>query len=254
MSKNTFEYLINFYNLNNHIKNIKDSKIYYKKIKNFNILKNIVLDILKKYKTYYWNNKEIKNYKGISLTYNENFPNNIYNQTLGENNEDFNLNYEDSMSFNIVNEPGLLILNFLNENIKELENLQIIRSRIAILEGNIKNTNTWHCDESPYHCLRINIPIVTNENYFFQFEKSLPVNLKESYMYWFNGKKLHRFFNKKTENFERIHLILGFSPWFKYDKTSKSWFLNEKNLKKNPLKLIKNEGSINPSSYFSPNN
>lgn len=253
MSNNTFENLIQFYNLKKHIRNINSNKIYFKKIKNFHILKNLVLDIVKKYKIYYWNNDEIKNYKGIGLTYNENFPD-IYNQSLGENEENIELNYNDSMSFHNVNEPGSLILDFLNENVEELKDLQIIRSRIAILEGKIKNTNTWHRDESPYHCLRINIPIVTNENYFFQIENSLPVNLKENYMYWFNSEKLHRFFNKETENFERIHLILGFSPWFKYSNFSKSWIPNEKTIKKNPLKIIKSEGFIeNSFFYFSSN-
>lgn len=247
-NSDTFEFLINAFEIKNHIKPLRNKKIYFKKINNFTLLKKIVKDIIKEYELYCWNNNEIKNYKGLSLTY-ANDLDNIYNQSLGENEKNYNY-YSDSMKFYKLNRPGKIILNFFNENVKELKDMQIIRSRISILDGNMKNMNTWHRDESPYHCLRINIPIETNENYYFQIEKSPPVNLKEGYMYWFDASKIHRFFNKKTENFNRIHLILGYSPWFKYNYDENCWYLNEKNIFKNPLRIIKKDGFLGFSSTF----
>lgn len=239
--ESTFKKLVKEFKIENFINKEKSNFIFSKKIEDFDKLKSSILETIRNNISFYWKNDDIKNYKGISLTYDPENLSNIYSQTLGD---DGNENYNDSMKFCYLNPIGKKIYNILIDCCPSLKNLQITKSRIAILEGHIKTSNTWHRDESPYECLRINIPIQTNSNYFFQLDNNKPVNMKEGYLYWFDTRLMHRFFNKDIENFERIHLILGFSPWFNFNYQTKKWNIN-KYFPKHPMNIIDHETIIN---------
>ena len=87
----------------------------------------------------------------------------------------------------------------------------------------------WHVDEPPYHLFRINIPLETSEEYILEIKGSddfgntldLSKHLKVGKAYIWNTRIPHRVCtNKICQNpKDRIHMVLGFSPWFNYIET-----------------------------------
>ena len=116
-----------------------------------------------------------------------------------------------------------------------------IMSRIGILDGNNNFTRNdgWHTDQSPYELLRINIPIITNNNFVFQLDNQLPQHFELGKMYWWDTEIPHRVFSLEKNNVKRLHLVLGFSPWFTYIHKSREWVPNEYFNKIHPLEILK---------------
>jgi hypothetical protein len=115
----------------------------------------------------------------------------------------------------------------------------IIRSRISTVVSNKEETTkfgfNWHNDESIFINLRINIPVQTSPNYVVQILKEEQGNelqfdefsMEAGKAYVYNTEKYHRAFCKKVENFDRVHMICGISPWFDFDEKTQSWISNE---------------------------
>lgn len=115
-----------------------------------------------------------------------------------------------------------------------------IRSRLAIIDSRypvIPNAG-WHRDEPIFENLRINIPILTNENYLFELEGHSPIHLSIGLAYTWDTNLPHRVFNSKTEDSERIHLVLGFSPWWDHVPEENAWVKNEFYGKKHPYDML----------------
>lgn len=183
---------------------------------------------------------ESKNYKGFSLTYNPDFSiadNSIYHQTWGSKKlnqswgrklgEDQNLKntYYDSYAFR--KQPPLI-----QEHLGSLLNkfrMPLVRSRVAFLNmqyASPSNT-TWHVDEVPYQLFRINIPLQTEPEYILDIngadelgnKLTLRKHLEVGKVYIWNTRIPHKVDVSSvcTKPTDRIHLVLGFSPWFDYD-------------------------------------
>lgn len=118
--------------------------------------------------------------------------------------------------------------------------LQPIMSRIGVLFGDNDFTRDvgWHIDQSCYELLRLNIPIITNKNFLFQMDNQLPIHFEIGKMYWWNTKIPHRVFSSVKSNEVRLHLVLGFSPWFVYNHNKNEWQPNEYFNKIHPLEII----------------
>lgn len=118
--------------------------------------------------------------------------------------------------------------------------LQPIMSRIGILFGDNDFTRDigWHVDQSSYELLRVNIPIITNKNFLFQMDNQLPVHFEIGKMYWWNTKIPHRVFSSTKNIHVRLHLVLGFSPWFNYISEENKWVPNEYFNKVHPLEIL----------------
>lgn len=104
--------------------------------------------------------------------------------------------------------------------------LTMTRSRIAMIDGNVLSNPilNWHTDESPEECIRLNVPIQTHRNFLFQLEGEDPVHFEEGVVYWWDTSVPHRVFHKKKVDIQRIHLVLGFNPWYRYEN---GWHKNE---------------------------
>jgi hypothetical protein len=110
--------------------------------------------------------------------------------------------------------------------------LSPVRLRLSVLYGDradeIGFNFGWHRDEPVFENLRINIPLVAHPNYRLQIEHASDVPSKDSssmslhylktgYAYTFDTNRPHRVFPLRPCRIMRVHLVLGFAPWFRYD-------------------------------------
>lgn len=184
---------------------------------------------------------ESNHYRGFSLTYNPTFfdkDQSMYHQSWGSNllmqnygrknglgNHSFIKNtYYDSYGFRST--PSIITqeLHYLFNKFT----CSLVRSRVAFLNLHkcpINDTG-WHVDEPPYHLFRVNIPLQTSEEYILEIKGSdefgnrldLSKHLTVGNAYIWNTRIPHRVcINKPCLNLDdRIHMVLGFSPWFDY--------------------------------------
>jgi hypothetical protein len=135
----------------------------------------------------------------------------------------------------------------------------LIRSRLSVLkaesEESTKLNYLWHKDESIFLNLRINIPVISNENYVIQYidasEEIKEFQLQPGKAYCYNTQLLHRPFCKNLNSSDRINIICGISPWFDYCPDSKTWSSNEHYGVTHPFDMLKNQ-CISP--YFGESN
>lgn len=115
-----------------------------------------------------------------------------------------------------------------------------IRSRLAIINSRcpvIPNAG-WHRDEPVFENIRVNIPLLTNDNYLFELEGHNPIHLPIGMAYTWDTNVPHRVFNAISEDSERIHLVFGFSPWWDYLPDENAWVKNEFYGKKHPYDMM----------------
>lgn len=97
---------------------------------------------------------------------------------------------------------------------------------------------TWHKDEPMTTNLRVNIPLVTHPDYVLEQEGHDPVNLEPGYAYSWDTNILHRAYAKSRTAPPRIHLMLGFSPWWDYNEEQRIWTSNKFSGVKHPLDML----------------
>lgn len=109
--------------------------------------------------------------------------------------------------------------------------LSLTRSRIAVLDADyhdrVGEDFLWHRDETVFENLRLNIPIETDESFLFQIEGRRPQHLSVGNIYTWNTHMPHRVYATEKKSRTRIHLVLGFSPWFDYHYDDDSFSVNE---------------------------
>lgn len=180
-------------------------------------LNSLVTNLIQEQGIFSWRVPEENWYSGLGLTYTPNRNEDSQIQVLGNWGSS---DYDCGMQFYKVQEWAKPIF--------ELVNLPLtpIRSRIAIADGKVYMPPKagWHIDESPYETLRLNIPIRTNPNFYFQLDNCLPEHLPTGRAYWWDTQIPHRVYHKQNSSI-RIHLVLGFSPWFMLKDSE--WIPNE---------------------------
>ncbi len=139
--------------------------------------------------------------------------------------------------------------------------LPLVRSRLSVLYGDAMEEITpeygWHRDEPVFENLRINIPLVSHPNYRLQIEHSLDIPeensstfsthyLKSGHAYTFDTHRPHRVLPIGPCRIMRVHLVLGFSPWFAYDLGRDAWFPNQYYGRVHPFDIVRN-GGLHPA-------
>jgi len=193
-------------------------------------------------------------YEGFSLTYNKDYFDNsvsLYHQTWGHKLQDQIFsgkvslgkfknqknNYYDTFGFRNIHD-------IIYENFKELFdklNMPLLRSRVAYLwhHNDIYDNflDNWHVDEPSFEMLRVNIPLTTRPEFQirikgsdwhgnnFELEKHLEVG--KAYIWNTNIPHAYGSIHGAPENFERIHLVLGLSTYFDYDKENDCFIKNK---------------------------
>jgi len=222
------------------------------------ILASSIIDATKIYGDHGWRSTQGSNnaYTGFSLVYNPNHQDNldIHASTLGtprntrdeffwnkiENYDTLRDSYFDGYGFNTPTPASQHAE--LGAFMKRCKSTRV-RSRLSIINGNEFSSdpnreNRWHKDEPIFENLRINIPITTTGDYFFQIENRDPVHLPVGRAYSWNTYIPHTVFNTKPSDTRRIHLVLGFSPWWDYNDEDQSWTQNEFYGVKHPFDML----------------
>ena len=231
------------------------------------LLQSSVETISKKYNPIGWQTKtqNTSYYKSLSLRSNPNHQDNLdenyssigtpknnvgefyYSQT--HNHTHIKDSYYDTYGFikptpcSVEGELG----NFLS-NIKRT----IVRSRISTIVASQQPSDPkvgWHRDETVFINLRLNIPITTNKEFYFEMENEKPYNLELGNLYTWDTNVAHRVFaSKNTEN-TRTNLIIGCSPWLDYIPEENAWVKNEFFGKKHPFNILL-DGDILPKEFI----
>lgn len=142
---------------------------------------------------------------------------------------------QDCMEYVNITEKAKTIFDILNIP------LTPIMSRIGVLFGDNDFTRDagWHVDQCSHEMLRVNIPIITNENFVFQMDNELPRHFAVGKLYWWETAIPHRVYSLTKISDIRLHLVLGFSPWFIYNHESREWSPNQFFNKIHPLDILK---------------
>lgn len=167
-----------------------------------------------------------------------------------QNHEHLKDSYYDTYGFNVPSPASQH--GYLGDFLKRCKASRI-RSRVGIVHGARPAPDFfgWHKDEEIWENLRINIPITTVESMKFQFEDKPPVHLDVGWAYSFDSNVPHRVFSAEANECRRIHLVLGFSPWFNHDPVEDVWYANEFYGKKHPFDMIV-DGDILEGLEFDP--
>jgi hypothetical protein len=138
--------------------------------------------------------------------------------------------------------------------------LSLVRSRLSVLRGTVDAPPPfqagWHRDEPVFENLRINIPLTGTPAYRLQLEhrrgkpdpRSATMSthfLRPGSAYTFDTHRPHRVFAARPCANERIHLVLGFSPWFRYDVARDAWTPNEHYGARHPFDIV-GDGNLHP--------
>jgi hypothetical protein len=118
-----------------------------------------------------------------------------------------------------------------------------VRARLAVINAQYVTEEArpkfgWHKDETVFENLRINIPIKTDETFMFQLLNQTPEHLHYGNMYSWDTYLPHRVFPNTDEVRNRIHLVLGFCPWFDYNVEEDSWTSNEFYGEMHPIDML----------------
>jgi hypothetical protein len=138
--------------------------------------------------------------------------------------------------------------------------LSLVRSRLSVLRGAAPAVGVfrfgWHRDEPVYENLRINIPLRSDRSYRLQLESKLDqpdersTSLSAHYLapgkaYTFDTHRPHRVYPARVSTLDRVHLVLGFSPWFRYDREADAWEPNEFYGRVHPFDIVRS-GALHP--------
>lgn len=242
------------------------------KIKDWNLeeMSGCIDDIVEKYGDHSWANdkdQEKSFYTGFSLVYNPNHQEDLdpHASTLGtgknstgkemywngiENHDYIKDSYYDTYGFNAPTPASKH--GYLGKFLQRCKATRV-RSRVAIIHGDVPVADSfgWHKDEQIWQNLRVNIPVTTVESMKFQFEDKPPVHLDIGWAYSFDSNVPHRVFSTEVNDCRRIHLVMGFSPWFNYDPNEDVWYANEFYGEKHPFDMLV-DGDIFEGLEFDP--
>lgn len=130
----------------------------------------------------------------------------------------------------------------------------MVRSRVGIIPGAAVDAadpvyqarEGWHRDEPVFENLRLNIPLVTDPNFVFQMAGEAPYHLAAGSAYTWDTHRAHRVFCTGPTPLTRIHLVLGFAPWFDWVEAEQAWRANAFYGRVHPFDMIA-DGLLHPA-------
>lgn len=134
-------------------------------------------------------------------------------------------------TYGFVDKTKLYNYGYIKTFLEEKSVRSLTRSRLAVLKNHKPNRfqseMNWHRDEIICVNLRINIPITTAPEFAFQMENELPYHLDVGNAYTWDTNIPHRAVLLEKSSMDRVHYVLGYSPWFDYDEENRCWVQNE---------------------------
>jgi hypothetical protein len=223
-------------------------------------ISSITLEALDKFGYKGWRSSagENKAWGGLSISYNPDYLEecDVNQQTLGttqndakeffyssiQNFKSLRNTYFDTYSFRKY--PPSVTDTRLKEFLQSFSRSSV-RSRIGVINSkyvpeNKRNLFGWHRDETVFENLRVNIPIKTDNTFMFQIYDKPSEHLHYGNVYSWDTNIAHRVYPTTEENTSRVHLVLGFSPWFDYIEEDDCWVSNEFYGKMHPHDMLAN--------------
>jgi len=157
--------------------------------------------------------------------------------------------YYDTYGFRVPTTSAKTELAPLTSQLKR----SMIRSRISVVRARrvepARFMFGWHRDEEVFQNLRLNIPVVSAPEHRLQISASnaIPsepselakdVFLEPGSIYSLDTNIPHRPCVSAVSEIDRIHVIVGVSPWFDYNEANDSWAPNEFFGKKHPFQML----------------
>ena|SRR3989442_6907695 len=138
--------------------------------------------------------------------------------------------------------------------------LSLVRARLSVLRGELAPCIFdfgWHRDEPVSENVRLNIPLRSHPNFRLQVEHRLDrpdpesTTMSDHYLapgkaYTFDTHRPHRVYARRACTVERVHLVLGFAPWLRYDADADAWQPNEFYGRVHPLDILRG-GALHPA-------
>jgi hypothetical protein len=139
--------------------------------------------------------------------------------------------------------------------------LSLVRSRLSVLRGasgeRCPFAFGWHRDEPVFENLRVNIPLFSERNFRLQLERARDKPAQDSptmsehflapgKAYTFDTHRPHRVYARAPSRADRVHLVLGFSPWLRYDARKDAWEPNEFYGRVHPFDILRS-GGLHPA-------
>jgi hypothetical protein len=190
-------------------------------------------------------------YTGFSLVYNPNHQEGLdpHSSTLGSRFNDRDQffyesththkrlkdSYFDGYGFNVPTPASMHgeLGRFMSRSLRTR-----VRSRCSIINGFMDDSSGWHRDEPVFVNLRLNIPLRTDSTYFLQLENQQPIHLDVGHAYTWNTHVSHQVFSSMPSSIKRIHLVLGFSPWWDFIESERAWVKNRFYGEKHPFDML----------------
>jgi hypothetical protein len=130
----------------------------------------------------------------------------------------------------------------------------LVRSRVGVIpgaavdaaDGDYLAREGWHRDEPVFETLRLNIPLVTDPNFVFQMAGEPAYHLETGRAYTWDTNRPHRVFCRGATRTTRIHLVLGFAPWFDYLPDEEAWVPNAHFGRTHPFDMLA-QGLLHPA-------
>jgi hypothetical protein len=148
---------------------------------------------------------------------------------------------------------------YLNEILESCQR-SMIRSRMMIIDGSAYTPELiqaykqaqvgdsrygWHRDEPVFVNLRVNIPVVGDDNFVFEMSGGQPYVLRPKYAYSWDTNVPHRVYCRQATQAKRYNLVVGVSPWFDYLPDEDAWVPNQYCGKMSPFEMLR-KGLIFP--------
>ncbi len=243
-------------------------------------LRSAALDAIEEYGLHGWLSSEGRRkddpYLSLSLTYNPDLEDpgvrNVHQSTLGTSvnraNEFYygqtarfaklKHSYFDTYGFRVPT-PAARI-GALGEFLSQCR-LSMVRSRLSVLRARHHDVSSfefgWHRDEPVFENLRVNIPLFSHRSFRLEIENERDrperssKTMSSHYLapgsaYTFDTHRPHRVYATAPSSVDRIHLVLGFSPWYRYDAKADAWEPNEFYGRLHPLDLVRS-GALHPA-------
>ena len=123
-------------------------------------------------------------------------------------------------------------------------NLSVIRVTARTINNSqateLNSSLGYHTDDNPFEMVRVNLCLDNDGHYGLQYINSEPSFPKCGDLELIHTNTLHRVFVKPNALKQRTHLIIGLSPWFKYNEVEDCWEKNEYYGNTHPFDIVKN--------------
>ena len=154
--------------------------------------------------------KGSEQYYGICFNYNPSIEGKFYQYSQYYESDNRLLSYENTLGFYEYNPVGYAFSELFHP-------FYPVRSKIATLMGG-EFIGDWHTDEDPRECVKVLIPVKTDESHMIQIEGKEPFHIPLGKALVFDASVPHRIICNDRNSDIRHYLVFSLPIWWKVSK------------------------------------